>query len=67
MGINETRIDKPDPRYSHNQWEAHAGGRGSPALKKDGTWKHVSDGTAPPTLPRASLEWLGEHGWELGD
>jgi RHS repeat-associated protein len=60
-----TRIDKPDPRYPHTQWEAHVGGEGSPALLKDGTWKHVPAGAAAPKLPKATLEWLAKHGWTM--
>lgn len=60
-----TRIDKPDPRYPHTQWEAHTGGRGSPALLKDGTWKHMPEGTSPPSLPRKTIEWLRDHGCEI--
>lgn len=60
-----TRIDKPDPRYPHTQWEAHTGGRGSPALRKDGTWKHVPEGQAPPSLSTKTLDWLRNHGWNI--
>lgn len=57
------RIDEPMGPYA--QWEAHTGGRGSPALKLDGTWKHVPKGAKPPSVPRATLEWLKEHGWNI--
>ncbi len=55
-----TRIDAPDARYPHSQWEAHTGGRGSPALQQDGTWKH-----GPGRLSRDALGWLKEHGWNI--
>jgi RHS repeat-associated protein len=59
-----TRLDRPDARFG-SQWEAHTGGRGSPALRMDGTWKHVSGGQRPPQLPRATQEWLRDLGWQI--
>jgi RHS repeat-associated protein len=58
-----TRIDEPSPRYPHTQWEAHSGGRGSPALKQDGTWKHLPPGKKSP-FSRKTLDWLEQHGWK---
>ncbi len=60
-----SRIDPPNSSVRGSQWEAHTGGKGSPALRKDGTWKHVSPDQRPPDLPRATREWLREYGWKL--
>jgi hypothetical protein len=59
-----SRIDEPEQSVTGSQWEAHTGGRGSPALKQDGTWKHVPRGKSPPSLPRKTIEWLRRHGWD---
>ncbi|WP_372627754.1 FG-GAP-like repeat-containing protein [Arsukibacterium sp.] len=60
-----SRIDRPEQSVIGSQWEAHVGGKGSPALKQDGTWKHVKSGQNPPKLPRKTLEWLRESGWNI--
>ena len=59
-----TRIDHPRGQLGA-QWEAHTGGEGSPALKQDGTWKHVDSKKGPPKLPKKTLEWLREHEWNI--
>ena len=60
-----TRIDEPARSNPTSAWEAHVGGTGSPALRKDGRWKHVPKGTEPPRLKPATLDWLRDHGWDI--
>ena len=50
------RIDRPNRKGE--QWHAHLGsGEGSPAINKDGTWKH------PNGITNQQKEFLREAGW----
>ncbi len=53
------RIDSP--RILSEQWHAHLGpGEGSPAINRDGTWKHGEG-----KLTHKQKEFLRQAGWNI--
>jgi hypothetical protein len=52
------RIDRP--KIKGEQWHAHLGpGEGSPAINKDGTWKH------PNGITNEQKDFLRKAGWNV--
>jgi hypothetical protein len=52
------RIDRP--KIKGEQWHAHLGpGEGSPAINKDGTWKHKNG------ITKKQKEFLRKAGWKV--